>query len=261
MRCQGYIFTSVCQRNPLIRGNGNRIPAPAPIITVVVAAAYGQKRNSCKQHDVNTKSLFHLMFLLHRVKLFFNSFNKSCTFTVQRVVLLQAVEKLFSAFPRHSRACGNPGGSRCYWIPVFTGMTNYKAKEAFSNNPSSNDNFRRREHEKLQQLDLFYPQHAPEVSPQPQDGGPPVTMLLMRAAAHPTPASTEIAPNSQFKAQAPHSMHRSLSVIAARLSRISKTLCGQTSVHLPQPVHLSREYCKVVTLARYFIGRPPVATE
>jgi hypothetical protein len=99
------------------------------------------------------------------------------------------------------------------------------------------------------------------VSPQPQDGGPPVTMLLIIAAAQPTPASTEIAPNSQFKAQAPHSMHRSLSVIAARLSRISKTLCGQTSAHLPQPVHLSREYCNVVTLARYFIGRPPVAAE
>jgi hypothetical protein len=48
-----------------------------------------------------------------------------------------------------------------------------------------------------------------------------------------------IAPNSQFMAQAPHSMHRSLSVIAARLSRISKTICGQTSTHLPQPVHLS----------------------
>jgi hypothetical protein len=67
-------------------------------------------------------------------------------------------------------------------------------------------------------------------------------MLLMMAAAQPTPESTVIAPNSQFRAQAPHSMHWSLSVIAARLSRISKTPCGQTSAHLPQPVHLSCEY-------------------
>jgi len=87
-----------------------------------------------------------------------------------------------------------------------------------------------------------YPQHPTEVSPQPQVGGPPVTMLLIMAAAQPTPAFTVMAPNSQFRAQAPHSMHRSLSVIAARLSRISKTRCGQTSTHLPQPVHLSSEY-------------------
>jgi hypothetical protein len=100
---------------------------------------------------------------------------------------------------------------------------------------------------------LHYPQHPAEVLLQSQDGGPPVTMLLMMAAAQPTPAFTVMAPNSQFRAQAPHSMHRSLSVIAARLSRISKTRCGQTSTHLPQPVHLSRAYWSVVTFARYFI--------
>jgi hypothetical protein len=86
----------------------------------------------------------------------------------------------------------------------------------------------------------FYPQHPVEVSLQSHVGGPPVTILLISAAAQPTPAFTVIAPNSQFIAQAPHSMHWSLSVIAARLSRISKTICGQTSTHLPQPVHFSR---------------------
>jgi hypothetical protein len=97
-----------------------------------------------------------------------------------------------------------------------------------------------------------YPQHPPAVLLQSQDGGPPVTMLLMIAAAQPTPALTVMAPNSQLRVQAPHSMHRSLSVIAARLSRISKTRCGQTSTHRPHPVHLSAEYLSVVTFARYF---------
>jgi hypothetical protein len=100
-----------------------------------------------------------------------------------------------------------------------------------------------------------YPQQLAPLL-QSQVGGPPVTMLLMMAAAQPTPALTVIAPNSQFMAQAPHSMQRSLSVIAARLSRISKTRCGQTSTHLPQPLHLSREYWSVVTFARYFIRSP-----
>jgi hypothetical protein len=133
-------------------------------------------------------------------------------------------------------------------------MTNYKTKEVFQN-LSSNDLFATGEHQvvllnlvhasfTLHHVscilhDLFYPQHPAEVSLQSHVGGPPVTILFMIAAAQPTPAFTVIAPNSQFMAQAPHSMHRSLSVIAARLSRISKTICGQTSTHLPQPVHLS----------------------
>jgi hypothetical protein len=64
-------------------------------------------------------------------------------------------------------------------------------------------------------------------------------MLLMIAAAQPTPELTLIAPKSQFFAQAPHSMHRSLSVTAARLSCISNTPRGQTSTHLPHPEHFS----------------------
>jgi len=64
-------------------------------------------------------------------------------------------------------------------------------------------------------------------------------MLLMIADAQPTPALTVIAPNSQFMAQAPHSMHRSRSVRTARFSCMAKTPCGQTSTHLPHPAHFS----------------------
>jgi hypothetical protein len=39
----------------------------------------------------------------------------------------------FRSLFRHSRAGGNPGFSGCYWIPVFTGMTNQAASEAFFN--------------------------------------------------------------------------------------------------------------------------------
>jgi hypothetical protein len=64
-------------------------------------------------------------------------------------------------------------------------------------------------------------------------------MPVMIAEAQPTPESTVMAPKSQFLAQAPHSMHRSLSVTTARLSCIMKTPCGQTSTHLPHPAHFS----------------------
>lgn len=39
---------------------------------------------------------------------------------------LQAVEKLFYAFIRHSSAGGNPVFSKTFWMPVFTGMTTFK---------------------------------------------------------------------------------------------------------------------------------------
>lgn len=86
---------------------------------------------------------------------------------------------------------------------------------------------------------VLYPQQLPASLLQSQEGGPPLMRLLMIAAAQPTPVFTAIAPNSQFKAQAPHSMHKSLSVTTARLSRISNTPCGQTSAHRLQPVHFS----------------------
>jgi hypothetical protein len=91
---------------------------------------------------------------------------------------------------------------------------------------------------------------------QSQEGSPPVIILLIRAAAHPTPAFTLIAPNSQFLTQAPHSMQRSLSVIVACLSFMSKTPCGHTSVHLPQPEHFSGKNSRLVTFDRYFIPHP-----
>jgi hypothetical protein len=101
-----------------------------------------------------------------------------------------------------------------------------------------------------------YPQHPPALSPQSQEGAPPVSMPLMMAAAQPTPGFTVIALNSQFMVHAPHSMQRSPSVTAALLSRITKTPRGQTSTHRPHPAHLSDEYFKEVTFARYFIQAP-----
>jgi hypothetical protein len=103
------------------------------------------------------------------------------------------------------------------------------------------------------QTAIDYPQHPLALSPQSQEGAPPVIIPLMMAAAQPTPEFTVIAPNSQFMAQAPHSMHKSLFVTAALLSRITKTPCGQTSAHRPHPPHLSCKYDNVVTFARYFI--------
>jgi hypothetical protein len=97
---------------------------------------------------------------------------------------------------------------------------------------------------------LCYQQHPPEESPHPQEGSLPVSRPVMIAEAQPTPAFTEMAPESQFFAQAPHSMQRSLSVIAARLSFMTKTPRGQTSTHLRQPVHFSGAKRSVVTSAR-----------
>jgi hypothetical protein len=73
----------------------------------------------------------------------------------------------------------------------------------------------------------------------PHVGSLPVSMPVMMAEAQPTPAFTVRAPKSQFFMQAPHSMHRSRSVIDARLSFMTNTPRGQTSTHLPQPAHFS----------------------
>jgi len=51
----------------------------------------------------------------------------------------------------------------------------------------------------------------------------------MSAEAHPTPEPTVNAPNSQFPAQAPHSMQEFLSTMAAFLFSIVNTAWGQTS--------------------------------
>jgi len=72
-----------------------------------------------------------------------------------------------------------------------------------------------------------------------QAGSPPVSHPVINAAAQPTPALTEIAPAGQFRAHAPHSIQKFLSVTTAFFSISTNTPCGQTSQQRPQPVHLS----------------------
>jgi hypothetical protein len=89
----------------------------------------------------------------------------------------------------------------------------------------------------------------PQPPPQSQDGSVPRIMPLMIAAAQPTPRPAVIVPVRQFKAQAPHSMQRSLPMMVERgrgrfppdgiTCSIAKTLCGQTSMHFPQPLHFA----------------------
>jgi len=74
---------------------------------------------------------------------------------------------------------------------------------------------------------------------QPQVGSLPVIQPYIIADAQPTPALTVIAFAGQFFAQAPHSIHKSLSVICTFFATISNTPCGQTSAQRPQPTHLS----------------------
>jgi hypothetical protein len=104
-------------------------------------------------------------------------------------------------------------------------------------------------------MELFnYPQQLVSPLPlQPQEGSPPVIMPLMIAAAQPTPLSTRKAPKAQLFAQAPHSMHLSLSRITAFLSLTAKTLWGQTSMHFPQPVHCLARSSRLAVFERYFI--------
>jgi hypothetical protein len=86
---------------------------------------------------------------------------------------------------------------------------------------------------------------------QPQVGSPPVSIPFMIAVAHPTPSCTRSAPGSQFLAQAPHSMQRSLSTIVALLFSIFSTDRGHTSTHLLHPVQRSISSFRLTTWARY----------
>jgi hypothetical protein len=81
-------------------------------------------------------------------------------------------------------------------------------------------------------------------------GSVPRTAPVMIADAHPTPESTDSAPGAQFMAQAPHSMQASRSMILAFFSTISKTACGQTSMHFPHPVHFEASSSSVTTFSR-----------
>lgn len=86
---------------------------------------------------------------------------------------------------------------------------------------------------------------------QSQEGSLPASRPFMMAAAHPTPGVTEMAENAQFWEQAPHSMQLSRSMIFALPPESSKTLCGQTFTHIPQPTHCSELSFKVTTFFKY----------
>jgi hypothetical protein len=85
---------------------------------------------------------------------------------------------------------------------------------------------------------------------QPQEAFCLFSIPLITAAAHPTPASTDTAPKGQLRLQAPHSMQASRFLIRTRFSSIAITSWGQTSKHMPQPVHLSVSTLKVTTSFR-----------
>lgn len=93
----------------------------------------------------------------------------------------------------------------------------------------------------------YHVQQHPSLPEQSQLGSLPLSQPMITAVAHPTPVSTVTAPAGQFLAQAPHSMQRSLSSIFAFLSLMLKTLWGQTSAHLPQPMHFSSDKQSVAT--------------
>lgn len=89
------------------------------------------------------------------------------------------------------------------------------------------------------------------LSPQSQDGSVPRSAPLMTAVAQPTPDWTKMASVGQFMAQAPHSIQASRSTITARRFSMTKTACGHTSTHIPQPLHFPASNSRVTTLGKY----------
>jgi len=87
----------------------------------------------------------------------------------------------------------------------------------------------------------------------PQVGPLPASRPASTPPAQPTPARTRIASRSQFLAQAPHSMQAPRSARTARLSSSRNTACGQTRVHIPQPLHRLASNSSVTTFSRYLI--------
>jgi len=71
------------------------------------------------------------------------------------------------------------------------------------------------------------------------------------ASAQPAPAFTSMAFAGQFKAQAPHSMHKSFCAMRTFSLCGSNTPWGQTSMHLPHPIHFSSAKESVATFAKY----------
>jgi hypothetical protein len=79
--------------------------------------------------------------------------------------------------------------------------------------------------------------------------------LWMTAWAQPTPACTVIASSGQLREQALHSMHASRSVILAKPLSMAKTPWGQTTAHIPHPVHFSSKSSRVATPLKYLVLR------
>jgi len=99
--------------------------------------------------------------------------------------------------------------------------------------------------------DKIIPQQQFPEELQSQVGSVPLKIPLMIPAAQPTPDLTVMACSLQFFSQAPHSMQRSLFMIIAFLLTISNTLCGQTMVHIMQPLHFEGSSSSVTTSLRY----------
>jgi hypothetical protein len=85
---------------------------------------------------------------------------------------------------------------------------------------------------------------------QPHVGSPPENIPANMPAAQPTPDFTVMAPEGQFKAQAPHSIHKLRFAIFAFLASITNTACGHTMVHMVQPVHFSVSNFRVTTFCK-----------
>jgi hypothetical protein len=106
----------------------------------------------------------------------------------------------------------------------------------------------------LQFVILFsscHQQQADLPSEQPQEGSVFRNIPFKIPAAHPTPDLTYIACRGQFNMHAPHSIHLSRFTMCAFLSVNSKTACGHTFVHMPQPLHFSSSNCRVTTFFKY----------
>jgi hypothetical protein len=80
-----------------------------------------------------------------------------------------------------------------------------------------------------------------------------VSIPFIMPDAHPTPEFTLIAPYLQLSAQAPHSIHKSLSLTATFLFFRKNTSWGHTSMHIMQFVHFSGENLRLDAFLRYFI--------
>ena len=92
--------------------------------------------------------------------------------------------------------------------------------------------------------------------PQSHEGAPPVSIPFIMPDAHPTPEFTPIAPYLQLRAQAPHSMHKSLSTTPTFLFFKENTPWGHTSMHIKQLVHFSAKNLRIDTFLRYFTWPP-----